>query len=236
MKKVKLIKLHFIVSITLFLFFSTGCQKESTSPPMPGVITAKFALAGLEYVNLTPGKYLIYKDSANGTLDSVVIAKSLLETKYTPADTVVQGGVPVSYPAIYSQEFSLTLTKIDDTSQTAWFTGSATTELPLVGNITNENLRLLEIYHLSGTATEYVNSFAFFYSSQNPGSNIIPSIAIEGKNYTNVIFTATESLSDVYDPEYTKRTFYWAKGIGIIKREIITAGGAIQTQTLLRNN
>ena len=229
MRKKRLTTRHSIVTITLFIFFFAGCKKSSSPPPRPSVITLEFPPAGLEYVNLTPGKYLIYKDSASGILDSVVITKSQLETKYSPGDTVIQGGVPVTYPAIYSQEFSLTLTKVDSISQTPWFTGSAANEAPIV------SLLLYEMYHLVGISTEYAG--LVFSDPTFPIFSTIPSITIEGQNYTNVILGEYEHLLlDDNDPDYTKRTFYWAKGIGIIKREIITTGGAIQTHTLIRHN
>ena len=80
-----------------------------------------------------------------------------------------------------------------------------------------------------------VDFLVFPYSEISPVS-IIPSMTIEGKNYSNVIMGSSEYLSDINDPEYEKRTFYWAKGIGIVKRQIITTGGAVKTQLLLRYN
>ncbi len=69
-----------------------------------------------------------------------------------------------------------------------------------------------------------------------PPVYIIPSITIEGKNYSSVIKGSSENVSDINDPDDEKRTFYWAKGIGIIKREIVTTGGVVKTHLLLRYN
>ena len=65
----------------------------------------------------------------------------------------------------------------------------------------------------------------------------MPSMTIEGKTYTNVISGGIDNTyMDINAPNYFKRTFYWAKGVGIVKRVIITTGGAIKTHTLLRHN
>ncbi|TMI85543.1 MAG: hypothetical protein E6H08_22400 [Bacteroidetes bacterium] len=188
----------------------------------------------MEYVNITPGKYLIYKDSASGMLDSVVVTKSLLENIHHAADTSVQ----YIFSAFYTQEFSLTLTKFDGTLQTIWFNGMAKTSNFFFDP--PDYLNLNEIYHLSGTGTDQSTS-AFAYSTlfNNYPVDVystIPSITIEGNNYTNVIFGVTDAGLEVNEPGYNKRTFYWAKEVGIIKREIITVGGAMQTHTLVRHN
>jgi hypothetical protein len=117
---------------------------------------------------------------SGGILDSCC-TKSLLETVYNPADTVTQGGVTEIYPAIYSQKFSLLLTKIDSNSQSTWFEGAATADRTFLF-IADDALSLLETYHLHGTATNYGNWGAFNYSTLNTARNIIiPSISIEGK-------------------------------------------------------
>ncbi|HZY36225.1 MAG TPA: hypothetical protein VFE53_06230, partial [Mucilaginibacter sp.] len=53
---------------------------------------------------------------------------------------------------------------------------------------------------------------------------IIPAIVIEGKTYANVNLTSNGA-----------NAYYWAKGIGLIKRRE-TNGTVINTYTLLRNN
>jgi len=200
-----------MLSIILFVLAFSSCKKPSFSGPLFSFPTPTsgggFPSEGLDYVQLTQGKYLIYKDSAGGVVDSVVVTKSILESP---------GG---------ALKFSLVLTEVEGTSSMVWFSGNAND---------GSELKLSEWYS-SGTGVDLLNPSAFFYSTQNT-MQMIPSLTIEGKNYINVIVGEYESLLDSNDPGYTKRTFYWAKGIGIIKRRIVSAGGKIKTHDLIRNN
>lgn len=61
-------------------------------------------------------------------------------------------------------------------------------------------------------------------------------ITVEGKIYNNVVVTINENGLDISNPAYQKTVYYWANGVGIIKRTTITTGGVAKTYTLLRNN
>ncbi len=55
----------------------------------------------------------------------------------------------------------------------------------------------------------------------------IPSMVVEGKTYTDVILTSYS--------QYDAYSYYWAKGVGLIKcTELINS--VTKTYTLLRNN
>jgi len=234
MKNKNLLTPQNIVGVALVISIFSACKKESLpSPVAPVSYTVKFATAALEYLNLTPGKYLIYKDSASGSLDSVVVTKSILEGTYVPSITTPAIIGTFTQPEIHGQKFSLVLSKVEANSTIIWFTGIAYTGSGS-SNSTDADLVLEETY-ISSTGDENSNSSAFFYSKLSP-TYLIPSITIEGKVYTNVIVGEFENLPDPNDPGYIKRIFYWSKTIGIIKRRIVTPGGKIETHSLLRNN
>lgn len=205
------------------LFFALACKKNSPPPDEP--VTVKFSPEALEYVKLSPGKYLIYKDSASGVLDSVVVTQSLLEARIAPA-TVGTGYIGLDCPEYNYEFFTLALTQVNGNS-IPWFIGRArSTECPYVNSDTAALfLREPDSYYAFSSVIE-----------GNTDNYLIPSLVIEGKTYLNVIVHILFVALDINDPSYKKRTFYWAKGVGIIKRELIVPGGAIKTHTLLRHN
>jgi hypothetical protein len=222
--------------ILLLALFAAGCKKSSSDAETYNV---KFSPAGLEYVKLTPGKYLIYKDSASGSLDSVVVTTSSLGTKFWPA--VPAGSIfSSSSPAYNGENFSLTLTKYVGTVAQEWFNGYAEASISYYPPYSSDSAGLLlaESLLVSGTSYHalYYGAFSYpgYYNSLN---HHIPAMTIEGNTFTDIITGGTDNTNlDINNPNYLKRTFYWAKGIGIIKREIISTGGIVKTHVLLRHN
>jgi len=175
----------------------------------------KLDAEGLQYVQLDIGKYFIYKDSASGILDSVVVTKSLLENIFTPA---VTGGLFETYPAYNSEVFSLTLTKIEVNSESVWLEAQTPPALccPSLSS-NNEPVQMLDSIGL-----------VFCYPIGDCNSiDLISSLTVEGKVYQDVIKMAGGANG--------ASTYYWAKGLGLIKRiEILNSD--TQTYTLIRNN
>jgi hypothetical protein len=203
----------------LYLALGLNCKKsEERSYP-----AVKFSKAALEYVKLPVGKYLVYKDSASGELDSVTVTRSTLTTSFYKND-----GNLFTAPSHYFEEFSLQLTLLKGSVQSTWFQSNAMASYSL--NTDNADLMLTELVN----STFYFPS-VFNYPPLNP-VNLISSLTVGGKNYSDVIMGSFEMGADLNDPVYMKRTFFWAKGVGTIKREIITAGGLIKTHFLLRHN
>jgi hypothetical protein len=210
-------KQKIILQLLILLF--VACKKNSSSPA-DETITLKFKPEGLEFIQLTISKYFIYKDSASGNLDSVTVVKSLLENQYTPAHHS-EGVFDPDIPAFNIQVFTLIL---EDQFYQEWFRGNATATgaSSIIASSDSSNIDLREPD--AGTA--------FYY----PADLLIPSITIEGKTYTDVIKHINNNGLGMDDPGYKKSTYYWAKQIGIIKREVVTTNGSVKTITLLRNN
>jgi hypothetical protein len=197
------------VSILLLIIFTcfSSFSKESGSSPSINYTLSK---DGLAYIQLTPGKYFIYKDSATLQLDSVVVTESLLKSvkNYT-------GGINLSSPYT-ADDYTLILSKINSPGNTiAWLAGEATAA-DSTGNI------------YMARQVPSGNGDLFDYPPCNCGPEMnISSMVVEGKTYTDIILTS-DSQSDPY-------SYYWANGVGLIKcTEIVNS--VLKTYTLLRHN
>src|SRR5436190_12095574 len=213
-----------LILASLIVLFS--CKKdpvkEEPASLTPVTDSTKFSRDALSYVQLTAGKYFIYKDSTTSSQDSVVVTTSLLNTVYFPpaSDAVF------TYKAHTQEKFDLVLTKFTDSDQVEWFNGHADAFCDGLGINNNCDSAAVDLMEGGLMAFEGVQSYP---------SNL--SVAIEGKTYNNVIIhDSWTSTIDINDPRYVHNIYYWAKGVGIIKRTNITTGGAVKTYTLLRNN
>jgi hypothetical protein len=216
-----------------------SCKKNSSTPYVaPGLVLksdyVKFSTIGMQYVKLPLNAYYIYKDSATGMLDSVVVTESLLEKKFSAAHTsifTINGrSSPINFPDFYYDEFQLVLTKYAGTTTEKW--------LSMQGKNTDE---VFSLYHtpdssinLAGEFLGIPSSYYFTYRSPHPtvlslSNEIIPSIVVEGKTYTDV-YKVSRNIAGNYD-----RYYYWVKGVGLIKRVENTLTSA-KTWTLVRNS
>ncbi len=206
--------------VTVFLALQ-GCKKEKAENK--NTYQVSFSRYVLDYVKLTLGKYLIYKDSATSVTDSVVVTGSILENIHYPATN----GNWVNTPEYYGERFTLTLTKIATTgSSSLWFSGTAIAgKFPVYSSDTSE----VSLFGGEGNIIGQV-----FFQTNSQRSNEM--VTIEGKIYNNIVITIHDSGLDINNPNYRKTIYYWARGVGIIKRTIITTSGTAKTFTLLRNN
>lgn len=201
------------LGIILFSACFWSCKKNSYDTKFDSVVQLKLSTEGLTYVQLDLGKYFIYKDSANGKLDSVVVTTSLLLNQTIPANGL--------FAANSKEIFLLTLTKIDAGIQTVWeidskkpfdvWTPFSMDDVPVVILDTNSVL-------------------SFYYPA-----TAIQGLTVEGKLYNNVIETIGDNGADPSSPDYRRAVTYWAKGVGIIKRTK-TTGSDTKTYFLIRNS
>jgi hypothetical protein len=221
--------LFFITIIFCSLILS--CKKDHKEQPAEPVYI-QFNPEGLAYVQLPLNKYYIFKDSATGTLDSVVVRQSNLEEKYVPASTYQTPFGTGHTPPYFYQELSLQLTSFNGTFQETWFNGTATNG-EIYQNSDTIALSLYETDSIFLGATFIYPASRF--SSPQENVDIIPEIAIEGVVYSNVIFYSNSNMLDSTDKDFIRGTYLWAKNIGIIKREIKTPG-TVKTEFLVRHS
>jgi hypothetical protein len=188
----------------------------------PYISTVNFYTPALEIIELPANRYFIYKDQATGSLDSVVVTQSMLETKF---QAQTQNTLAYSYST-----YTLSMNKISGSAIQSWYTGFATCDFPGSSTIISV---IDSTFNLSNGSTDLP---AFWYplaSSGNLQYSNIPLVSIEGNTYLDVYsFSATNGFQPT-ESNYLATTFWWVKGIGIIKRETRTFN-SIKTSLLLR--
>ena len=215
-------KILFAITNIMTLFIS--CKKDHTGSQNDAKIIATFSTEALTYVKLPLNSYYIYKDSATGILDSVVVTTSnskLVDVpKYVGGNCIIG---PCTFPAYTSQEFNLRLTKFTTSSQQDWF-------------ICTTSTKSYGIYLKSTDSVPLYLCGAFrypFHSYTYAPVEIVSSLVIAGRIYSNVAIFANIN-GQATNANYLKTVYYWAKGVGIIKRETQTST-SIKTEVLIRN-
>ncbi len=212
-----------LVMIALCISFTlSSCKKDTQG--LPPVRWLSYTPKALEYVLLPEQHYRIYKDSATGVHDSVVIAQSRLDTGYS-MESYASG----SYvPGCYYQKYYMELRNLSGpVSEWLLLESSLIVESPYHPT---SGIMPMDV---SVSPLAYGGEIVFHLSDQDePGL----SLTVEGILYSNVVRTDVQPTVDINDPFYKKFTYWWAKGIGIIKRSETRTGGAIKTWTFVRGN
>src|SRR5688500_1088160 len=82
----------YAILVSMLCNLNSSCNKPKVTTPAALEITLN--PEGLKYIQIPLEKYFIYKDSASGSLDSVVVTKSLFETIHYPVGTNINGIIP----------------------------------------------------------------------------------------------------------------------------------------------
>jgi len=216
----RLFPIYAILIAAISILFILSCKKASLPADLTTPVMS-FSQKAYDYVLMNQGTYFIYRDSVTGTLDSVVVSNCILLRQYHAA-TANNGPYFADY-------FNLTLTQYDSAGSSQWFYGSADASNYPPYVTTNDALMVINELDVS-------YSFVWPFQSPNMGQ-LISSMTVEGNTYSDVlVFTAANSLAP--GPDSKIKVNYWAKGVGIIKREIgQTAGGKLShSYTLVRHN
>lgn len=226
-------KQSIFLSIIVVCISVCSCKKDKTSAP-PETFNIQLPSEGLAYVKLPLNRYFIYKDSASGILDSIVVTQSNLETKYEPASAGSGIGGNTKIPAYNYQTFSLLLTKYGSI-QEDWFYGQ-TLDKPVFfsGRPLFDTIALSLVERVRTTNADLGQAFSFSLQTSSAGT-IIPTLVIEGKTYMNVFLYPDWNGLDETNANYRRSFYYWVKNLGIVKRTIQTFAKT-KTYTLVRNN
>ena len=216
----------------LILIAGTACKKNNEIRP---VLVSTFSKEALKYAQLPLHRYFIYKDSATAFTDSVVVTKSDLYMDPNPvvAPNGSGYGNGVYYKGLDSEQVYKLIVSIP-AGQVKWFDGEAragsayaidSAALAFCGR---DNLLPLTVDRNSNC----LYGFAYLYVGV---STSLASLAIEGKTYNEVLqVVSTNGMEqDANEPWYFKSTYYWTKGVGIIKRTVVTSV-ATTTCTLIK--
>lgn len=220
--------------IAIALLLCLSCKKEAE----PVIPQNNFIKEAFDYVQLSTNDYFIYRDSATGDTDSVIVTNSELERILSPKRESTQLFDP-GQPAYYYQTFTLLLSKVNGTGTEDWLyaiASSASFSYAGSGATESADLKLLERNRSRNEDRLYIFNYpltqAFTFTQVSPLS-----LTIEGTNYPEVIrFSGNNGLtpsSPNYQQYYQASAYYWVKGIGIIKRELITAT-SVRSWTLVK--
>jgi hypothetical protein len=204
--------LRIVLFLTTILFFLLGCKKEK----QPGIEEWHINPEALKYIKLQEGQYFIYKDSATGREDSVVVTKSRLYFENYTFDHVNLNNQWES-KTVRREVFELEITLPANTASPKWLWGNVLLTKPEYGDVQHNNL----IDH---------SAQMFNYPPTLNGcscAGVLPSMTVEGKTYQNVV----ASLSGD-----NWRDYYWAPNVGLIKRTWKDVDGEKHSVTLLRHN
>lgn len=220
---------NILLPVAILFALVSSCTKTGYKPiPTPPDAFINFSKADLEYVLIPLDRYFIYKDSATGNFDSVIVVQNDLTVTSTDA-------VPFwNLPATHTQAYALDL-EIKKDSETLWYQGSANafygTSSPYVSD-TAAKIRFSAKDNLSPYPA---NDYGF---SSDTSSSVsyqhLSSMAVESNMYNDVVVCSSTSPGfNATDSFYFKSTYYWAKGVGIIKR-IVQTNSTITTSLLER--
>ncbi len=225
--------------LTASVFFLASCSKDNLNLgggggwswgggwglPGGGPIAGNyFDNTALDFIYIHWNRYFIYKDSATGITDSVIVTRNYTSSVFHDS---VPGNPPI--PAYTHQTYGLTLQKNSGSAYQPWFDGFAScdTQYRYTAHYIDADFDLNDKQN---------NLPAFWYPFTSSGVNrytLIPSITIEGTTYIQILkFSASNGLQPT-DTNYRETIFYWEKGTGIIKREIRTYN-SVKTSLLIR--
>lgn len=218
--------IHIMTILSFIGLYITSCKKEKV--PVPIKFELRFSRNALSYVNIPVGRYFIYKDSASLQLDSVVVMNTKLQVFDKPgvfSGNWLEDWLGIGTPAIFSSEkFDIQLSSWKNGLISDWLTASCQLNTYYLSAPVNDtsavSLRIQKnmVFYQTHTGTKTYN------------------ITLEGKVYTDVNITNDNNGLEKTNPFYYESTYYWAKGIGVIKRTIKDGVKPEQTVYLVRNN
>lgn len=185
-----------------------ACKKE-VQPSEP--IHFKLDPVGLKYTQLALGKYFIYKDSATGNTDSLVVTRSSLYDKE---------GLFQMKAALY-ENYELIMTQKSAANDSIWIYGLSTAGNSPCGNTAMLLYGALELYFVYPASCP-----------QNPRSSMLPSLTIEGETYKDVV--VVDNMQGDLGSKY-----FWAPSVGLIKFQLGIPwiwGVESHTYSLVRHN
>ncbi len=200
----------------------SSCSKKSNSPAPAAPLNVHFSSEGMEYIDLPAGMFLIYKDSATGKEDSVIVTASDVTTGFSPEYTST-GTLSFHHPAYYYDIFLLEM-RIP-VSNKQWFFGkaSAYSESPYVVSTDSATIPM----------NDKDNLLVFGFPVWIP-SDHFDQMTVEGNTYHDVLRSYSWNGFEETDTRYIAQTIYWAKQVGIIKWQKKN-GNSYRSYTLVRH-
>jgi hypothetical protein len=216
---------YLLLDVLLF-----SCKKESPANNNDNE-SFDYPTGFLEYADIPLHSYFIYRDSANGNEDSVVVTENKKQTNFSFGNGVIPG----NKDKYYSLELNCTLTKITVTNGSSlWLKTRSVT------GVTPETIPVATpVLLFAGECSDCLSSImeypitTYYDPAADRGVDILDNYEVEGKGYVDVIHIVF-AFGSPADNDYKKVTYYWAKNVGIVKRTLITKSST-HTWTLVKN-
>src|SRR5829696_10446066 len=170
-----------LVGLSIVFATTLSCSKEEEREH-------RLDRDGLNYIQLRPNQYFIYKDSASGRLDSVVVTESSLYTEqFTYTGLLSNTPIPAR-----REVFELNMVRKGPLGDSTWLKGAAKAE-PYVRRLVFQDMQ---------------GDWLYFYPAVSLTGEIykLPSLSVEGTTYSDVIVVTNNAFR-----------YYWAPSVGLIK-------------------
>lgn len=226
-------KTFVLSSFAAFLLMLVACKKSADQPAVAADQHYTIDSFTLSYLKLPIGTWYAYKDSVSGLIDTVVIKRSEVNTTLVPSYTSTYNilgfrGVQ-QVPAIYYDSLILHISKDLLNGTENWLSINYRQQYSFNFIYASDN-----IIKNAGEIVFWNPAKSDYGIKNDMGVESIPSITIEGKTYQNVLRFVNKNGSDTTATYYIKSDYYWAQGVGVIKRSLKNAQG-VHTETLLNN-
>jgi hypothetical protein len=215
-------KVKFILIATMIVLCTCkkkDCKKDGTCPPE----FYRYKLGEAErYLGARTGSYWIYKDTFTGTLDTQFCTGYYLDSITTKGNQVFSKHVTVTYDQLFFD--------ISTSSRKSVYHCSTN---PFTANATTQGYRIILDRGIGGSGVE-----CFFYpfdlgihagtyhTTECLGTD--STMVVQGKTYREVVkfkISLDGSWEEGGLPLFTGSIYYWAKDVGLIRREGIHKPG-----------
>ncbi|HEY1045591.1 MAG TPA: hypothetical protein VGF79_04075 [Bacteroidia bacterium] len=197
------------------------CHKHDTCDPIHYKLNIDI---GFDYFIFKKNSYWIYKDTKTGAIDTQTCLGYRIDTVFHKGEYEPRNNISIEYPRYYSQLYS---------SYYKWYiyqeTGPHYADDP---GITDPKV-ILTRYVQSGLVVCFFNPFNkdFITGTGSHSCKLIgfdSTFVLQGKTYENVAkFFIDRDNTWGNDPSNTDASvnYYWAKGVGLIKKESTNNSG-----------
>lgn len=204
-----------IMFILIGLLFSTcknknkNCQEKGNCPPE----YYRFRLGeAKDYLWAKPGSYWIYKQTGTGILDTQIVTGFLYDSITVKGTEDYSQHITIEYDKVY---------RVTTSSYRHWTYNDETIDMrPNAEHYKNWVVILNREGSTVGNAAVFVYPVLIGNGYGNTSYEGMDSLMIiQGKTYTNVAKFHT-TIDGIWEdcPPYTASMYYWAKGVGLIKR------------------
>ena len=210
----KKIDLKDFVVLLLIVLFNFGCKPKDCHKD--GTCAEDYRRMPLgeakDYLYALPGSYWIYKNTVTGDLDSQVCIGFICDTIIRRGTENFSRHITIEYERVI-RDIQCSFNNILITDETAGYNPNAPRSLEAITDRhANHSIKVFFYPFVPGRVIGNGASYTNYLG-------IDTTLIIQGKSYTNVAIFELD-LDGIWEnsPPYTGSKYYWAKGVGLVKR------------------